>query len=120
MSYARMLYTAITVLALSLAVAAPAFGQSSQEGYNPVGPTTLDQVDEGGNGGGAGGAGNTGTGTGATNSTDPGTTVSQTGEPDGGNLPFTGLDVALLVGGGALLLLMGLGMRRLTRAPETA
>ena len=30
-----------------------------------------------------------------------------------GNLPFTGLDLGLLAGGGAVLLLVGLGIRRL-------
>ncbi len=33
-----------------------------------------------------------------------------------GTLPFTGLDVALLVAGGGTLLLAGFGMRRLSRA----
>ena len=37
---------------------------------------------------------------------------------DGGStLPFTGLDVALLVGAGGLLVAAGFGMRRLTRPP---
>ncbi|MEA2405694.1 MAG: hypothetical protein QOE08_2341 [Thermoleophilaceae bacterium] len=39
------------------------------------------------------------------------TTVSD----NGGKLPFTGLDIALMVGVGGLLLLLGFGMRRLTR-----
>ena len=34
---------------------------------------------------------------------------------NGGKLPFTGLDVALMVGAGGLLLLLGFGMRRLTK-----
>jgi hypothetical protein len=37
---------------------------------------------------------------------------------DGGSaLPFTGLDVALLIGGGGVFLAAGLGMRRLARHP---
>lgn len=34
----------------------------------------------------------------------------------GGSLPFTGLDLALLVGGGVLLLSVGFVLRRVTRA----
>jgi hypothetical protein len=34
---------------------------------------------------------------------------------DGGSLPFTGLDMALLVAAGGVLVAVGLGMRRLTR-----
>ena len=33
-----------------------------------------------------------------------------------GNLPFTGLDIALVVAAGGVLLAMGLGIRRLSRA----
>jgi hypothetical protein len=33
----------------------------------------------------------------------------------GGSLPFTGLDLGLMVGAGAMLLALGLGMRRLSR-----
>lgn len=35
-------------------------------------------------------------------------------------LPFTGLDLALVVGAGGVLLLLGVGIRRLTRASEVA
>jgi hypothetical protein len=38
-------------------------------------------------------------------------------DPSGSTLPFTGLDVALLVGAGGLLVGAGFGMRRLTRPP---
>ena len=38
----------------------------------------------------------------------------------GATLPFTGIDLALLAGGGALLAGSGLLMRRLTRSPETS
>jgi hypothetical protein len=33
----------------------------------------------------------------------------------GGSLPFTGLDLGLLIGGGLLLLAVGFGLRRLSR-----
>lgn len=36
----------------------------------------------------------------------------------GGSLPFTGLDLALLALAGGALVIVGLGMRSLTRAPE--
>ena len=39
---------------------------------------------------------------------------------DSGGLPFTGLDVALLVAFGVGLGVLGLGLRRLTRRPDTA
>ena len=35
-----------------------------------------------------------------------------------GELPFTGFDLALLVAAGGVLLLLGFGIRRFTRAPE--
>jgi hypothetical protein len=34
----------------------------------------------------------------------------------GGGLPFTGLDIGLLVGGGVVLVLVGMTIRRLSRA----
>jgi hypothetical protein len=37
-----------------------------------------------------------------------------------GKLPFTGLDVALIVGAGGVLMLLGFGIRRFTRSPEIA
>jgi len=36
-------------------------------------------------------------------------------EGGGGSLPFTGLDLGLLIGGGLLLLAVGFGLRRLAR-----
>ncbi len=41
-------------------------------------------------------------------------------EESGGSLPFTGTDVALLVAAGGGLLVLGFGVRRLTRRPDTA
>jgi len=38
----------------------------------------------------------------------------------GGELPFTGFDLALVVGAGGILLLLGFGIRRFTRATEVA
>jgi hypothetical protein len=47
-----------------------------------------------------------------------GTTTASGGA--GGALPFTGLDVALIVAVGGLLLAVGLGTRRLTRHADAA
>ena len=49
---------------------------------------------------------------------DPGDPASENGT--GGSLPFTGTDVALLVAAGGGLLVLGFGVRRLTRRPDTA
>jgi hypothetical protein len=92
-------------LTLILAFATTAYGQSSIEGYNDQGGQIQSTVDQGGGGGGGGLA-----------------AVSDTTSTadDGGSLPFTGLDVALLAAAGGVLAAAGLGMRRLTRAPGSA
>lgn len=91
----------LAALVLSVALAAPAFGQSVSDGYSEEGAVIETQA----GGGGAGGGGGSGT--------DP---VSAS--DDSGNLPFTGLDLGLIGGSGLLLLGAGLGMRHLTRAPQ--
>lgn len=92
--------TVFCALALVLALATTAYGQSSSiEGYNDQGGQIQSDVGQGGGGGGDGLAG-------VTTTTD-----------DGGSLPFTGLDVVLLAAAGGVLAAAGLGMRRLTRAP---
>ena len=92
------------VLALSVAIApATALAQgTSVDPYENEGPRVQERIDqsnptpddEDGNG------------------TTP---VARTAQDEGGELPFTGLDVALVIGAGALLLGLGVGMRRLTR-----
>jgi hypothetical protein len=98
----KTLTAVITALALVLALATTAYAQSSIQGYNDRAGQIQDQVEQGGGdvtspvsaqGGGGGG---------------------------GGSLPFTGLDIALLLGAGGVLVAAGLGMRRLTRAPGSA
>jgi hypothetical protein len=105
----KMLTTIIAALALMTAIAAPAFAQSSStDGYSDSAGQVQAQVGNG-SGGGTPPAGG---------SSAAATPVSTT---DGGStLPFTGLDVALLLGAGGLLVAAGLGMRRLTRAPDAA
>lgn len=48
-----------------------------------------------------------------------GTAPAATATDTGGSLPFTGLDLALLALAGGALVIVGLGMRTLTKAPET-
>jgi hypothetical protein len=98
----RTITTVIASLALVLALATTAYAQSSIQGYNDRAGQIQNEVEQGGGDvtspvsaqGGAGGG--------------------------GGSLPFTGLDIALLLGAGGVLLAAGLGMRRLTRAPGSA
>jgi hypothetical protein len=88
------------VLSLALFVAAaPAYGQSSaQSGYSEPAGSVQQQLGSGGNDAHKVAA--------STNSSDNG----------GSTLPFTGLDIALVVAAGGVLLAMGFGMRRLSRS----
>jgi len=93
--------------ALLLASVAPAFAQSStQGGYADEGGQVQEQVqgtpgastsDNGGNGGGQ--TGNT-------------TTTTSSGDR---TLPFTGVEVGLILAAGVALAGLGLGLRRVTR-----
>ena len=92
----RNMVALLALVALSLTLIAPAaYAQSSRDGYVEQGPSTLNQVGGGGN-----------------------TPPPQ--QSSGGELPFTGLDVGLIAIAGASLVLLGFGMRRLTRAPDAA
>jgi hypothetical protein len=97
----KTIISVVAVLVLVLALATTAHGQSSIDGYNDQGGQIQSDVEQGGGGGG--------------DATSPVSTTD-----DGGSLPFTGLDVALLAAAGGLLAAAGLGMRRLTRAPGPA
>lgn len=77
-----------SALALSVAAAPAVAAQVSQEGYNTPAGVAQSEV----------------SGSNATRAT------------SGSQLPFTGLDVGLLAGAGAVLVLLGVGMSRLTRA----
>ena len=82
-----------TVLALTLALTTSAFAQApSSDGYADEGGQVQGQIQDSGSGPGA----------------------------SGGSLPFTGLDVTLIAGGGLLLLAAGIGMRRLTPGSRSA
>ena len=91
----KIFLSAITVLALFVALAGPA---AAQNGYEGTGGQVQTQVQD------------TGTGTAGS-----GTTADNSG-----SLPFTGLDVALLAGAGLLLAGAGFAMRRVTRSPSQA
>jgi hypothetical protein len=90
-----------TLVALALVSASPAFAQvTSQDAYDEIGGRVESNVQ--GSSGSPGGGGTDG-------SDAAGTTAARGGE----NLPFTGLDLGLLAAGGAMLLGVGLGVRRL-------
>jgi hypothetical protein len=103
----RNILCLITVLLLTLAVAASASAQSSVEGYEDQAGQIQAQIQ---NGGGSGGGGASGTAP----------VTATTDSSSSGSLPFTGLDVALLLAAGGVLAAAGLGMRRLTRSPGSA
>ena len=102
----RTTLTALTVGA-ALAVGAPAAvaqtTDPSQEGYSTPGGAVQTQLDNG---------------------NDPGNEATTSGPrtvqsaDSSSSLPFTGLDVALIVGAGGMLLLLGFGLRRFSRPTQ--
>lgn len=96
------------VAATALVFPAGAVAQgSAEDAYRPQGQIEQDvQGDQGGVGGSPGAGGGSGGETASANS--------------GAGLPFTGVDVALLAGAGALLLGAGVGMRRLAYRQDLA
>ena len=90
------------VLCIALfAAAGPAYGQSAQSGYAEPAGSVQQNI---------GGDPNDSHKVAASRASDD----SDNG--GGGNLPFTGLDLALVVAAGGVLLAMGMGIRRLTRS----
>ncbi len=85
------------LLCASMLVAAPASAQNaSQSGYSSPKGSIQEQI---------------------TTQNDPPRKTTTASTPDqGGDLPFTGLDVALIVAAGGVLLAMGIGIRRLSRS----
>lgn len=86
------------ILSASMLVAAPAYAQNAaQSGYSSPKGSIQEQI--------------------ATQDDPPKKTTTTASTPDrGGDLPFTGLDVALIMAAGGVLLAMGFGMRRLGRS----
>jgi hypothetical protein len=103
-------FLAGTISAVMLLGAPSAMAASSaQTGYSKPGGIVQTEIDNGG--------GDHNPGAAIENSTPPG---SVTETRSSGSLPFTGLDVVLVVAAGGLLLGLGLGMRRLTRSSGVA
>jgi hypothetical protein len=86
------------IVCASMLVAAPAYAQTSSEGYSKPAGSIQERI--------------------STERTpdrkDPPAEVTTTEARS--ELPFTGLDVALIVAAGGVLLAMGFGMRRLSRS----
>jgi hypothetical protein len=102
------LFSALVIGAM-LALPGSAFAASSSESaYNQPGGTVQDQIET-----------RPASSTGTTPSAAV-TTPAQANSDDGGKLPFTGLDLALVVGAGGILLLLGFGIRRFTTGSELA
>jgi hypothetical protein len=98
----RRLVVILTVVG-ALALAPAAFAQSSGTGYGGEAGGVAGQTAQGGsNGNNSGVAGKTASGTAATEATS-----------SNGVLAFTGLDLALLAGGGLVLLASGVALSRL-------
>jgi hypothetical protein len=99
----------VLVIGATLALPGAAIAASSSESaYSQPGGTVQDQIE-------TKPASSTGTTpAGAT------TTPVQATSDQGGKLPFTGLDLALVVGAGGVLLLLGFGIRRFTTGSELA
>ena len=93
---------ALAALSLTLLPATAAAQNSSEDGYRPDGPTVLNQIESGDPSG----------------DTDGGSTPARD-RGDDASLPFTGMDLAMLVGAGALLLGLGTGMRLVLRLPPS-
>jgi hypothetical protein len=93
----RNLIVGAIVAASMLTTAAPAFAQTASDGYTP-GPRGSIQERI------------------STERRDPPDQITETRSSEArSELPFTGLDVALIIGAGGVLLAMGFGMRRLSR-----
>jgi len=114
-----MAIAASALLTLALLAPAALAQSSSQDGYIQEGPSILDETGND-NGDVAPGAEN-----GAGNDDeaalvgDSGATpVDDTQEASASQLPFTGADLGLVGLAGASLMLLGFGMRRLTRTPD--
>jgi hypothetical protein len=102
------------MISAALLISAPAASAvtSAQSGYSTVGGTVQTEIDS---------------------SPPPGTVETKTSTrsdnavtqttakaKDSGSLPFTGLDLALVVAAGGILLAVGLGMRRISRPTSPA
>jgi hypothetical protein len=100
------------LIAALLAFAPAAFAQSSaQNGYSAPGGVVQTQLNNSGPS-----SSNSQAAPAAQSSAPAATTTTRSS----GKLPFTGLDIALIVAAGGVLLAMGFGIRRLSRAADIA
>lgn len=88
--HGRHRIVAALIFGAFLALPAGAVAQSSEGGYNQPGGVVQDQIQP------------------------------QPAPDQGGELPFTGLDLVLVATVGGVLVLLGFGIRRLARPTETA
>lgn len=111
-----MAIVASALLTLALAPAAMAQSpQSGQDGYIQQGPSILDETDNGN----TAPAADEGAGNDAALVGDSGPApADDTQEAGASQLPFTGADLGLVGLAGASLLLLGFGMRHLTRTTD--
>ena len=106
------------IVVLTLGAAAPAFGQSaSQAPYSTNAPLAQEEAELGGSEDGEG-LGPSGADQGGINPT--AAEGGDEAEDAGASLPFTGTDLILLLGAGAVFVGFGLTLRRLTRDPNPA
>jgi hypothetical protein len=100
------LFAALIVGAF-LALPAGAIAQSSEGGYNQPGGVVQDQIQ-------------TQPAQAKSQNTPPAATAAApaTKSDSSGQLPFTGFDLGLVVAAGGILLMLGFGIRRFTRATE--
>ena len=97
----------VLMIGASFALPSAALAQSSSEGaYSQPGGTVQDEIQTQ--------PAQTGSNTPAGTPAAATTPAPQAQSDQGGNLPFTGLDLALVVGAGGVLLLLGFGIRRFT------
>jgi hypothetical protein len=104
------LFAAVIVGAF-LALPAGAVAQSSTGGYNQPGGVVQDQIQ-------TQPAQAESKSSATPKSTPAAATAPAPAKADSGQLPFTGFDLALVVAAGGILLLLGFGIRRFTRATE--
>lgn len=111
------LFAALIVGAF-MALPASAIAQSAQGGYNQPGGVVQDQIEAQPTQAQSGSE--PGSGTANSGATPPAATAAAPAAKSDarGELPFTGFDLALVVGAGGVLMLLGFGIRRFTRATE--
>jgi hypothetical protein len=98
---------AVSAAIAVLALAPTAFAQSTGTGYGGQAGGVAGQVQQGGGGGNANGV------SGVAGTSESGGAASSNATSGNGVLPFTGMDLALIVGGGLVLLAGGVALSRL-------